>query len=133
MNDMPHHVRTSIKAAAASEWPGDYSMQAHVIEEQTLSYRTMAAYRQKLSGNKVGETAIEKALTEWPDDYTMQVHVVEEQTAAAKAFFEYADLKVPSNIVEEIRARAFSEWPGDYEMMLHELQGQIEGWLQINS
>ena len=72
-----------IRFKAAAEWPDDFEMQRHVIEEQTEAAEKMTHYQQNLdTTNEVVENCLRKALTEWPDDYEMMLHVLTEQVAA---------------------------------------------------
>jgi hypothetical protein len=133
LTTVPNETIIGIKAIAASEWPGDYAMQAHVVEQQSEAYLTMASYLTQLDiYNEVIANALSKAQTDWPTDFTMQVHVFEGQMESAGAFFSYANAAIPEHVLEAIKVNAFGEWPGDYQMMVYALEQQVDGWIALN-
>jgi hypothetical protein len=130
---VPNEVLKGIKVRAAVAWPGDYSMQAHVIGEQSEAFERISHYQTTLDmTNDVIACCMKRALLDWPDDFDMQVHVFDEQIEAAGDFFNAQFPEVPEDVLKEIRIRGFSEWPEDYSMMLHELTEQIAGWKSVN-
>lgn len=130
---VPADIDQLIRHKAATEWPGDYSMQAHTVKSQQDAYRQMVRYETTLDQtNEVISGCLDKSRSEWPDDFAMQVHTFDKQISAAGRFFNFKDASIPDDILEQIKVRAFAEWPGDYEMMLHELEGQIASWRDLN-
>ncbi|PHQ93811.1 MAG: hypothetical protein COB39_14345 [Marinosulfonomonas sp.] len=114
---IPENIMMRIRNTAEAEWPSDYVMQAHTIEEQTEAYLKFCNYQENLDAeNDIFKASFAKAISEFPDDYVMQVYVFEGQVEAATAFFETIFPDIPAKIQEEIRLKAFSEWPSDYEM-----------------
>lgn len=72
-----------IKAKAAKEWPGDYTMQKFVIERQTKAAKKVGEYHEKYkNGPKAIHQILLKAAKEWPDDYAMMIFVFERQLKA---------------------------------------------------
>lgn len=133
MSGVPVEAKESIKRKAAAEWPGDYVMQTHVIEQQTEAYLKVEHYWTTLDfSNDVLADCRKKALGDWPDDYVMQLYTFESQVGSAQEFFDFSPEGVPEEIAQEIKVRAFSEWSGDYEMMLHTAKEQSEAWLRLN-
>ena len=131
---VPQEVLMQIKARAASEWPGDYSMQAYTITQQREAYEKIQNYRASLDmENEVVSTCMGRACDEWPEDYTMQVYVFDNQLESAVQFFKVTFLDVPSSVLEEIKHAAFTGWPGDYSMMLYTLNSQVESWREVNA
>jgi len=48
---VPNEVLKGIKVRAAVAWPGDYSMQAHVIGEQSEAFERIAHYQTTLEAD----------------------------------------------------------------------------------
>jgi hypothetical protein len=131
---VPESIRNEIKLKAAQEWPGDYSMQLHVVNEQSEAFEIMVHYEASLDmTNVINLKSMKKAKSEWQNDFVMQLHVFTEQAEAAFAFFDFKPDAFPLEVVEEIRIRAFSEWPDDFVMMLHTLNEELESWQQLNA
>lgn len=129
MNDTAAIIRRN----AAAEWPTDFSMQRHEIEQQTEAAAKMDLYRSELDQNNPVVTAcMSKAMGDWPENFSMQVYEFENQLDAATNFFSYENPSVPKDVFDGIKQRAFSDWPGDYSMMHYELTNQIEAWLSIH-
>lgn len=125
-------IMSIIRTKAASEWPDDFEMQRHVINQQIEAAEKMVLYLTKLDQeNPVTKTCINKAFAEWPEDFEMQVHVFEGQMEAAPAFFEYEHATMPAETLERIKTKAFSEWTEDFEMMLYVLRQQVEAWEEL--
>lgn len=121
-----------IRVKAATEWPDDFEMQRHVIQEQMEAAEKMIHYQQNLDmTNEVVGTCLRKSISEWPEDFSMQVHVFEGQIEAASTFFEYENRKLNPEVLEGIKTKAFSEWTDDYEMMLHVLIEQVAAWEEL--
>lgn len=130
---VPEPIMSEIKRRAEAEWPGDYAMQLHVIEQQAESFSRLDNYWTSLDfDNEVLLNCRSKATSDWPDDYTMQLHTFEGQVEAANKFFASTHDMIPDSVFEDIKVRAFADWPGDYEMMLHTLNEQASAWLRLN-
>ncbi len=69
---MPPDVAKMIRAFAEREYPDDYSMQKHTIEEQRESFCAVQDIRASDIPAGVLAKIRERAATEYPDDYSMQ-------------------------------------------------------------
>ena len=125
-------IMSIIKRKATLEWPDDFEMQRHLIQQQTAAAEQMILYLTKLDqDNPIIKDCMNKALGEWPEDFEMQVHVFNGQMEAAPAFFEFGHAAMPSETLERLKAKAFSDWHGDFEMMLHVLREQVAAWEEL--
>lgn len=75
-------IAEAIRVFAKSEWPDDFSMQRHVIEEQTEAYNWLQNFVEPRVPPADMDKIFVKAIEEWPSDFAMQKHVVEEQVEA---------------------------------------------------
>jgi hypothetical protein len=130
---VPGPILAVIRQKAAAEWPGDYVMQKHTIEEQSRCYLELQHFRNGMdASNEVSAICFDKAEADWPDDFQMQLHTFNSQIESAIDFFNATFDGVPQSVIDEVRTLAFTEWTGDYEMMLHTLREQIAAWVALN-
>lgn len=133
---VPPETKNAIKAFAAREWPDDYKMQMHVINEQIDAYeRIELLKRENSAGGTVFSVCLQKAMSEWGDDFNMQLYELNQQLEAASEFEDYMDHSIPEKIFSKMKSRAWAEWKadGDYNMALYELKEQISAWKEINN
>jgi hypothetical protein len=129
---IPSETRLSIKEKAEAEWPHDYEMQLHIIEEQSNSFLEYSFIRQNTEANDLLERLFILADDKWPDDFAMRLHEFNSQLEAVGKFFEFDPPNVPSEVVEDIKTRAFLEWDNDFSMCLHHLETQIAAYIELN-
>jgi len=73
-------LQAEIKKSAEAEWPGDYSMQAYEIKNQTEAFQTFHAMEKPSSmSNSTFELIKSRAEKEWPKDYSMQLYELKKQ------------------------------------------------------
>lgn len=73
-------IERGIKERAKTEWPGDYSMQAYEIKNQTDAFKTFHAMRCPSGMSSSTFEAIKKrAEQEWAKDYSMQLYELKNQ------------------------------------------------------
>jgi hypothetical protein len=83
---VPSSVENNIRTNAEQEWPDNYRMQKHTIDNQTEAYKKLENLN-SIEGvpDNVLTKIKEKAEAEWGDNYRMRVHTIESQ---AKAYLE---------------------------------------------
>ncbi len=74
--------KTIIKARSKTEWPDDYSMQEHYINEQIQALEKMKKLKNEVKNDVDKARIVQKAVSEWPEDYTMQVHIANKEIEA---------------------------------------------------
>jgi hypothetical protein len=79
---VPPEILSSIRSKAGAEWPTDYLMQAHVIEQQSIAYCEVLALPPADLPQSVRRTIKSKAIEEWPNDFVMQKHIIDQQVEA---------------------------------------------------
>jgi hypothetical protein len=129
---LPAEVQTGIKAKALADWPTDYEMQLHSIEEQSRSFLEYSHLKNNTASNDLLEKLFGMADEKWSDDYVMRLHEFRSQLDAAGQFFDFAQPGVPEEILEEIKIRALSEWDHDFVMCFHQLENQVAAWIKLN-
>lgn len=73
-----------IKEQSLLEWPDDYSMQLHYINEQKSALKELKRTIANTSNPDLIKIIYNKAKSEWPKDFSMQLHVLKEQIKAYK-------------------------------------------------
>jgi len=92
MKGISDEIKSVIKQAAEEEWPGNFVMQLHVVEEQLEAFVSIDALKENNTDNAVFQTVMKKAVEDWPDDYVMQLDTIKEQLAAAVKLANFSDL-----------------------------------------
>jgi restriction system protein len=82
LNDSSGRLMAGILAKAVADWPNDYTMQEHIIDEQLASYRWVCGYHSDDLDPEMLSRIKAFAAAEWADDYTMQQHTIQEQVAS---------------------------------------------------
>lgn len=124
-------VYTQIKKRAEKEWPGDYEMQLHTIQEERNSYQQLQSIDMKSIPQQVVVTIIRDAAKEWPNEYGMQVHIIEEQRDAYLSIQKLTPRGVSEDVFQKIKQDAINEWPGEYTMQLHTIQEQTSAFTKL--
>ena len=88
-NTIPSQVRIQIQQKAQSEWPNDYGMQKHTIENELEAYRSLdsvESHSQKTNeepSKDVSSTILnkikQKVMREYPDNYSVQEMLIESE------------------------------------------------------
>ncbi len=72
-------IYKNIRKRSKIEWPDDYSMQVHYIEEQNKAFIEFEKLTKQHLNDSTISKIIKNARKEWPDDYDMQLHTAMEQ------------------------------------------------------
>lgn len=124
----PAGWESRIRSKAEEEWPGDFSMQKHTIDQQLAAVASLRRIRsERALPGKVLDSILARSVKEWGGDFTMQFHTVKEQMDAWRALNPTAEDKSKS-----ISKEGASEWsiPGDVEAII---QANIESNPMANS
>lgn len=78
------HEKELIKQRSKKEWPSDYSMQEHYIEEQIRALTEITKLKNEVKSDIDKYNIVERAIRDWPTDYTMQIHRANEEINAYK-------------------------------------------------
>lgn len=76
---IPNEIMKDIRGFSAREWPGDYSMQKHTVDEQMEDYLFIKSFSHPLVSQSVLSEILAIAAMEWPDNYSMQKYTLEGQ------------------------------------------------------
>lgn len=77
---MTSSIQAEIKKRAEVQWPGDYSMQAYEIKNQTADFNAFQAMTKPDSmSSSTFELIKSRAERQWPMDYSMQLYELKNQ------------------------------------------------------
>jgi TIR domain len=79
LNSTEKHL---IKEQSKIEWPNDYSMQEHFINQQLQALTDLKKLKNEVKEHPEKNTIIQRAIQEWPKDYTMQLYKATEEIKA---------------------------------------------------
>lgn len=116
--ELPADWRAVAEAQCRAEWPTDYRMQKHCVEQQSKGAETLAAG----SPSGVDATAFRvirgKCAEEWPRDFRMRAHCEGQQYEGYRSLSD-------SGTAESARNACAQQWPDDYRMRRHcEVKGR---------
>jgi Fe-S cluster biosynthesis and repair protein YggX len=115
-----------IKEKSLKDWPDNYEMQAHIIQNQQKSLEALKRLDANELGDDIFKVVVRKAKEEWPNDFEMQLNTFQTQK---KAWLTLNELK-PDVLTESqfntIIKNAKKSWPDNFEMQLHEFETQRE-------
>jgi len=80
--DSDEEIQREIKERSQKQWPEDYEMQEHTIQEQTQAYHDINNLQSSYLKNEDISRIIGRAIKQWPEDYEMQLHTANEQIEA---------------------------------------------------
>lgn len=83
-SDNNQNFEIIIKEEAKREWPDDFSMQVHFIEQQQKAVLELRQPPPTDIDSKLFADIREKAKQEWPVDFSMQVHSIKQQVEAIR-------------------------------------------------
>lgn len=65
MAAIPDHVKDRIRAKAQSDWPTDFEMQRHIIDEQVEAYLELKALKKDFASDEVFGAIFSFASASW--------------------------------------------------------------------
>jgi hypothetical protein len=71
-----------IKERSKIEWPEDYSMQEHYINEQIQALTGIKKLQNEVKRHYEKNRIVQRAINEWPKDYSMQLYRANEEIEA---------------------------------------------------
>ncbi|MDX8396921.1 MAG: hypothetical protein R8K49_01225 [Mariprofundaceae bacterium] len=92
MKGVPTEIKAAIRKMAESEWPGDFTMQLHLVTEQFEAFKSVDALKSEVGESQTFKIALNNALEDYSEDYVMQLHVLKEQLSAAIKLAEFSGL-----------------------------------------
>ncbi|NSY36845.1 hypothetical protein [Leisingera sp. ANG59] len=119
-----------IKAHCASEWAGDFSMQAYCIKEQRDGFDAVEAARGALDADM--SAALTRCESEWPVEWSMVAYCLNEQQNGRQAIPAHLN-GLPADVSATVRNTCEGEWQGDFAMQAYCIKEQATGWRSINN
>lgn len=107
--DVPSEWREIAATKCNEEWPADYSMQQHCVEQQTKGVQTLDLGAPSDIEANVFRVIRGKCAEEWPRDFQMRAH------CESKQFDGYRSLNA-STVGDSTRNACAQQWPDDYQM-----------------
>ena len=129
---VPSEVVREIKSQASRNWPGDYSMQAYEVEQQTSAYLDLRSIGGLTIPSQVRDIVMKSTRKEWQGDYAQQLYVVGQQFNDYEELLKFASSAVPAHALEEIKRNAYREWPRDYSMQMYIVTSQVKAYRSLH-
>ena len=120
-----------IAAHASMEWPGDYSMQEHIIGQGREALHYLMNYVPPNMHPMVFKVIRIKAFIDWPMDLSMRWHVEQQQQEAT--FFLEAAWNTTDQKRIALLKKARSEWPDDFVMQYHVYGQQVQAGIDLGA
>jgi hypothetical protein len=110
--NLPADWSSTAQAKCREEWPTDYQMQKHCIDQQTNAARELSSGAPSGIEQGVFRIIRGKCAEEWPRDFQMRAHCEKQQY---DAYFALNSSK-PG---DSVRNACAQEWPNDFQMRQH--------------
>lgn len=78
-NNNEKTIKESIKQKARSDYPNDFSMQKHIIEEEISAWNELNNFNPEHIPKNILNTILKTAQEEYNNDFSMQLHEIKEQ------------------------------------------------------
>ncbi len=117
---------TVIKKKCAKDWPDDFRMQVHCIEQQAKGLKSLSSPVDRTISSQDHSLLRVKCENEWPDDFRMRAHCEEQQIKGLQKIQSPAPQDMDSKDFSVVMSHCTKEWPNDFRMRAYCLDKQIE-------
>lgn len=119
----------AVRARCASEWPGDFRMQAYCLDQDRRGFTQVEASRSGLDAAM--RSALDSCAAQWPAEWRMIAYCLDQQIDGRNAL-PGAVADIPAHARDAILDTCAGEWPGDFRMQAYCTGVQADGWRRLN-
>lgn len=121
------NVEEVIKTKCAAQWPEDFRMQAHCIEQQQQAARLLTNTSDLPTAVSTPSTGVRtKCAADWPDDFRMRAHCEQQQMKGLEALTQPRPEDISEDDYSILFLHCEKQWATDYRMRAHCMSQQME-------